>query len=87
MIRLQFSKAFIARVEKLPPKLQTRLQERLELFCSEPYHPQLRNHQLRGDYAEYRSINITGDVRALYLSRGDEAIFDLVGTHSQLYGK
>jgi len=46
----------------------------------------LRDHQLKGKYKQYRSINITGDYRALYLLRGDEAIFDVVDTHSQLYG-
>lgn len=86
MMQIQFSKAFIRQAEKLPAKLQTRLRERLALFRDEPFHAQLHNHQLKGELVRYRSINITGDVRALYLENGDEAIFDLIGTHSQLYG-
>jgi len=38
----------------------------------------------------YRSINITGDWRALYTIKGDGkggeiAVFEILGTHSQLY--
>ena len=34
----------------------------------------------------YWSINITGDVRAIYRQHGDTIIiFVLIGTHSQLY--
>lgn len=45
--------------------------------------PVLRNHQLKGKYKGYRSIDVTDDVRALYLQKEHEAIFDAVGTHSQ----
>lgn len=42
---------------------------------------------LTGEYAGLYSINITGDIRALYKKVGDTyAIFGFIGTHSQLYG-
>jgi mRNA-degrading endonuclease YafQ of YafQ-DinJ toxin-antitoxin module len=42
---------------------------------------------LTGEYAGLYSINITGDIRALY-EKIDESyvIFGFIGTHSQLYG-
>lgn len=61
--------------------------DRAELFLKDPRSKQLNNHALGGNYAGYHSINVTGDVRALYLKRGDQYIlFAFIGTHSQLYG-
>ncbi len=83
---VRYSKNFVKQYDKLSAKTQGSVLERLELFRQNPLTPKLRNHQLQGKNKVYRSINITGDVRALYLLRDDEAIFDAVGTHSQLYG-
>ncbi len=83
---ISYSKAFIKQAKKLSPQLRLKLQENISVFADNPLNPSLRNHALKGKYKEYRSIDITGDVRALYLQRESEAIFDAVGTHSQLYG-
>lgn len=85
-MRISYSKAFLTQAKKLSPELRQKLQVIVRVFAKNPLHPALRNHPLRGKYKEYRSIDVTGDVRALYLQREDEAIFDAVGTHSQLYG-
>jgi addiction module RelE/StbE family toxin len=85
-MKITYSKEFIKQAEKLPPKLQLQLYEHITLFRDNPLHSRLRNHALKGKYSAYRSINITGDYRALYLQREDETIFDKIGTHSQLYG-
>lgn len=85
-MKITYSKEFIKQAEKLPAKLQLQLFERISLFSDNPLHPRLRNHPLKGKHAVYRSINITGDYRALYLQKEDKAIFDKIGTHSQLYG-
>ena len=85
-MKINYSKEFIKQAEKLSPKLQLQLYEHITLFRDNPLNPKLRNHALKGKYSPYRSINITGDYRALYLQKEDEAIFDKIGTHSQLYG-
>lgn len=85
-MRLSFSKNFLKQARKLTPAQRQKLLLRLQLFAAQPLHPLLRNHSLRGKYKDYRSIDISGDLRALYLVVGEEAIFDAVGTHSQLYG-
>ena len=83
---IAYSKAFMKQAKKLSPDLRRKLQQKIKLFSTNPLDPTLRNHALKGKYKEYRSIDITGDVRALYLQQDNEAIFDAVGTHSQLYG-
>lgn len=56
------------------------------IFKDNPLDFRLRNHALKGKYLGYRSIDISGDVRALYKVRGNTLIvFGFIGTHSQLY--
>lgn len=77
---------FVKQWQKLPAKQQKQLFERLALFQKAPFDRQLRNHQLKGKYEGFRSIDITGDLRAIYRPvSADEAFFVAVGTHSQLY--
>jgi addiction module RelE/StbE family toxin len=85
-MNVSYSKNFIRQAKKLSSPQRRKLQERIQTFSRNPLHPTLRNHALKGKYKAYRSIDVTGDVRALYLQQEDEAIFDSVGTHSQLYG-
>lgn len=85
-MRISYSKNFVKQAKKLPAPVQKALIERITLFGINPLHPLLCDHPLKGRHKEYRSINITGDYRALYLLRDDEVIFDQTGTHSQLYG-
>lgn len=82
---VSYSKNFIKSVKKLSPRTREQVPERIERFSINPFDPVLRNHMLKGKWKDYGSINITGDYRALYLTRGDEVIFDHIGTHAQLY--
>jgi len=78
----QFKKQF----KKLSSKTQQQFLKRLELFIDDSYHPQLRNHQLSGKWQDFRSINITGDIRAVYqVISPDTVYFIAIGTHSELY--
>lgn len=84
---IQYTPKFKKQYKKLPKKIQQQFDDRLRLFVINPIAPQLRIHPLQGLYKGYWSININGDLRALYLKRGEELIiFALIGTHSQLYG-
>jgi len=72
-------------VRRLTRAQQRRLGERLRLFASDPFTASLHNHALQGKYQGYRSINITGDIRAIYeLLKRDVAHFVAIGTHSDL---
>ena len=85
-MKISYSKSFMKQAKKLDKPVRQKLIERTELFIIDPLHSDLNNHPLKGKYKKYRSINITGDFRALYLTQDDNIIFDAVGTHSQLYG-
>jgi addiction module RelE/StbE family toxin len=83
---IQYTPAFKKQYKKLSKKFQSQFDERLRLFLSDPISPQLRVHPLVGKFTGYWSINVNGDLRALYLRRGEEIIiFAFIGSHSQLY--
>ena len=84
---IDFTKSFTKQYTKLSPAQKRAFQSRLILFMQDPFNKILRNHGLKGKYLGYRSIDIQGDLRALYTVHEDViVIFGLIGTHSQLYG-
>jgi mRNA-degrading endonuclease YafQ of YafQ-DinJ toxin-antitoxin module len=64
--RIDYSRNFLKQLKKSPLEIKIAFKKRLELFLKEPFHPQLNNHPLTGKYSNYRSINITGDGRAIF---------------------
>lgn len=83
---IQTTKQFDKQYAKLNDKLKCQFKSRLVCFQTHPLDPLLRNHALKGKYSGYRSIDISGDVRALFTVKGDLVIiFAFIGTHSQLY--
>lgn len=65
--------------------IQRKVDERLNLFAKDPFDPILNNHGLAGKYEGCRSINITGDYRAVYeLIDDNAAYFIALGTHPDL---
>jgi addiction module RelE/StbE family toxin len=83
---IETTRAFDKQYAKLNLKVKTSFKQRIETFKANPFDVGLRNHALKGKYLGYRSLDITGDVRALYTTQGDTIIiFGFIGTHSQLY--
>jgi len=86
-MQIQYTPGFKKQYKRLPPQYKIQFDKRLVLFLENPFHPLLRIHPLKGSFGGYWSMNISGDLRALYRKDGDEiVIFALIGTHSQLYG-
>jgi addiction module RelE/StbE family toxin len=84
---IRYLPKFKKQYKKLPKKIQDQFDEKIQLFSIDPTLPMLKVHPLKGNYAGYWSMNVNGDVRALYIMDGDSiVIFGLIGTHSQLYG-
>ena len=83
ILRPSFSKNY----KKLTAKLKSKFKERRDLFLVNTFHPLLSNHELHGEYEGCRSINITGDYRAIYFTKGNMVIFIRIGTHSELFKK
>ncbi len=86
-MKIEFTKRFHKQFYKLQIKQQKQFDERLLLFINNPKDPVLKVHPLKGRFVGYYSINISGDLRALFYEEADGiVIFALIGTHSQLYG-
>lgn len=88
--KVDYSKKFSKQFRKAPLEIKIAFKERFTLFVSDPTHPKLNSHQLIGKYSGLKSINITGDWRAIFQEIGDieghlTIIFLFLGTHSQLY--
>ena len=76
---------FKKQYRKLSTKIRLRFTERLEIFRDDQFSPELNNHGLHGKYVGCRSINVTGDLRAIYEVREDGVRFLEIDTHSNLY--
>lgn len=88
-MKVKFTKTFVKQYHKANIKIQSAFEKRLHQFIKSPNDPQLHNHQLKNSLKGLRSINITGDWRALYSECKQDKdtiiLFELLGTHSQLY--
>ena len=85
-MNIQYHRDFEKDYCKLDKKKRKRWLQRLEIFMANPFSVELNNHPLHGIYDGYRSINISGDLRAIYkLVSEDMAEFIALDTHSQLY--
>lgn len=85
-MKADFHKSFMKQYRQLPNNIQREFEARLKMFYKNPYATKLNNHPLKGKRAGYRSINISGDIRAIYkLVSDDKAYFVEIGSHSNLY--
>ena len=84
---IRYSKKFIKQLARQHPKVQQTFRHRIQLFEEDNNNQLLYKHALKGKLEGFYSINITGDIRALYKVVGDEVyLYDMIGSHSQLYG-
>jgi mRNA-degrading endonuclease YafQ of YafQ-DinJ toxin-antitoxin module len=81
-----FSKIFEKKFDKLDVRIQDAFYKRFDIFCENSFSTLLNNHSVDPLYKNTRSINITGDYRALFVKESDTiVIFTNIGTHSELY--
>lgn len=86
-MNIRFHGSFEKRYSKLPKKMREHFKKRRDVFLADPYDPILNNHPLHGTLLGYRSINITGNIRAVYKHIGEDAVeFVDIGTHHELFG-
>jgi len=86
-MKVRFSKRFVKQLARLPKTTQLAAYTRIELMLANPDDPILRRHRLAGKLKHLTSIDITGDVRALYETIDDSiVVYQMIGTHSELYG-
>jgi mRNA interferase YafQ len=78
----QFDKSF----SKLAKGIKEKVITQLSLFVENPMDSRLRNHALSGKWSAYRSIQITGDIRAIYSVVNETVVLFIdIGSHSKLY--
>lgn len=86
-MNIELTKSFIKDFKKLDSKIKEAFIKRKALFLKDPFHPILNNHSLKREYSNFRSINITGDFRAIYYTEKNNTtyFFVRISTHSELY--
>ena len=85
-MKVGFRKYFKKQLAKMPQKYQEQFSKKLDIFFENPFNPVLNNHQLSGELKNLRSINVTGDIRAIYEQiNKDKVLFLKIDNHSNLY--
>jgi len=85
-MEIQYSRNFVKQYKKLNAKSRQQFLERQALWLENHGDVRLQTHPLKGKFQGYWSMNVSGDLRAIYYQEGDQVvIFALIGTHSQLY--
>jgi addiction module RelE/StbE family toxin len=82
---IRFNKAFKKNFKKLTQSQKRQFYIRLQIFKNDKSNFLLKNHGLNHPYEGCRSINITGDIRAIYTEVKDIYWFIDIGSHSDLY--
>jgi addiction module RelE/StbE family toxin len=84
---VKFSAEFDLQFDRrLTNRQKIQVLDTLDLFVTDPFNGELRNHELGGKLSGIRSISIGGDLRLHYkVIDGDVVLFVAVGTHDQLY--
>ena len=84
---IKTKKKFTKNFEKAPANIKLAFSQRVDIFRNNPFDPLLNNRALSGKYQGSRSINITGNWRAIFQEARNYqlVIFETLGTHSQLY--
>ena len=87
-MKIFFHKYFQKRYNKSFSKIKEKFDIQLELFYKNIHDVRLNNHALHGKYSHHRSIDVTGNIRAVYRKVGkrtDSVVFIDIGTHGELY--
>lgn len=81
--RILYEAPFQKQFRKLPLSIQQRAVKTEQLFRTNPFHPSLRLHKLKGRLEGLWSISITMSYRIIFdaLENGD-ILFISIGTHS-----
>ncbi len=84
-MKIKLHRDFEKQYQKLREGEKKKFKARRDLFLLNEFHPILNNHTLSGKYLGCRSINVTGDLRAIYTKSDNEVTFITIGSHSYLY--
>lgn len=81
--KIVYKQNFIKKFQRLPMLVQRQAVKKEKLFASNPLHPSLRLHQLRGRLQGAWSISVTRDYRIIFEREDDGVIvFVSIGRHA-----
>jgi len=85
-MRIGYSKQFKKQYKKLHKNNRDKFVVKLNLLLKNPNNPALSLHKLHGKLKNHMSINVTGDIRAVFVYISSYTIdFVAIGSHSDLY--
>ena len=89
MIKLVWYKSFIRAFKKTirkNPELKDRLQEALEIFVNDPYHPILGTHKLSEKLKGHHAFGLGYDLRVVFrFIDHEEVALISIGRHEEVY--
>jgi addiction module RelE/StbE family toxin len=83
--RVKLSKRFEKTLKKVGKEASSLVFHKIALFQEDPLSSELRLHKLKGEWVGFYSIDIAFDLRALFYTEDNIAIFAELGSHSNLY--
>ena len=85
-MQVSFSSKFKKQYKKLPTSIKDRFDESLLIFSKNKNDSVLNGHKLHGKFKNFKSIDITGDMRAVYEEISESFVYFVsIGSHSKLY--
>lgn len=82
MIQVSFSSSFKRAFERQKEQFF----QKLELFITDPFQPQLRTHKLSGNLKDLWSCSVEYDLRVIFFFVNDKTlIFEEIGSHDEVY--
>jgi len=89
MLKLEWSSRFERALKKWiskHPADRELIKEKLELFTTTPYDPELKNHKLSGQLKGLRAISVAYDCRIVFAMVDEStALLVSIGTHDEVY--
>lgn len=85
-----FKRAFKTNIKR-KPELKSKIEEKLRLLATDPYHPSLRTHKLKGKLSGVWACSVEYDCRIVFsfeqnTQTKEEEIFLIdIGNHDEVY--
>lgn len=86
-MKIIYRKPFLKQFNKLERRKQEAVNEALDLFRKDPFDLSLRNHALKGEMSNRRSMSAGFDLRIIFEERDGYAVVIMiaVGKHEEVY--
>ena len=89
VISSSFKRAFKTLIKR-QPDLKLKIEETLKLLATDPYHPSLRTHKLKGKLSGAWACSVQYDCRIVFSFQKsqtpeEEILLIDIGTHDEVY--